>query len=160
MKVLNKVVIGMASLVLLTACGPTKCSFEKFSEEARAAAEKDPEYKKVVVKGTVKANVLGVSAEVKLDHTFEKTDSGWEKTKGEDGAGAATALSYTAYRAVMFCGDEAEEDATYYCGGGFKVVGKNEDASATYVFDKYGYVTSVKGKAEGANVNVTVRWSK
>ena len=160
MKVLNKVVIGMASLVLLTACGPSKCSFEKFSEEARAAAEKDPEYKKVVVKGTVKAAVVGISAEIKLNHTFAQDEDGdWEMTDGE-ATTASVALGYASMRAVMFCGDEAEEDATYYCGNGFKVVGKNEDASATYVFDKYGYVTSVKGKAEGADVNVTVKWSK
>ncbi len=160
MKVLNKVVIGMAALVLLTACGPSKCSFEKFSEEARAAAEKDPDYKKAVVKGTIKTKTLGVESELKIDHTFEEKDNGWEMTKGEADLGAAAALVYVEIRAWQFAGDEAEEDATYYCGGGFKVVGKNEEGSATYVFDKYGYLTSAKGKAEGKDLNVTVKWSK
>ena len=160
MKVLNKVVIGMAALVLLTACGPSKCSFEKFSEEARAAAEKDPGYNKVVVKGTVKAAAAGISAEVKLNHTFAKDEDGdWEMTDGE-AITATAALNYASYRAVMFCGDEAEEDATYYCGGGFKIVGKNEDGSATLKFDSYGYLTSMKGKSNGSDVDVTVKWSK
>lgn len=159
MKVLNKVVLGVAAMTLLVACGPSKVSFEKFQEDARAASQKDPGYKKVTVKGSVKANVVVANVESKLDHVFAQDENGdWQLEKGDEGT-SLVAVGYVSMRAVQLAGQE-DEDCTYYSGNGFKVAGKNEDASATYVFDAYGYVTSVKGKADGADVNVTVKWSK
>ena len=158
MKVLNKIVIGMASLVLLTACGPSKCSFEKYKEQANAASEKDPGYKKVVVKGSVKATVVGITAEVKMDHTFEKDGDEWKMTKGEEGAGSAAALLAASARAWDHAVQE-NENATYYAGNGFKVEIKGDEQNATYVYNSYGYMTSSKasGDSEGS---VKLTWSK
>lgn len=158
MKVLNKIVIGMASLVLLTACGPSKCSFDKYKEQANAASEKDPGYKKVVVKGSVKTSLVGITAEVKLDHTFEKDGDDWKLTKGDEGAGAVAALAAASARAWDYAVSE-NEDATYYAGNGFKVEIKSDEQNATYVYNSYGYMTSSKasGSSEGS---VKLTWSK
>lgn len=154
MKVLNKVVLGVAAMTLLVACGPSKVSFEKFQEDVRVASAKDPNYVKAVVKGSAKAGIGGLNMEAKFDHVFEKKDSGWEMTKGDAVTGVA-ALVYVNERAALYAGQE-NENATYYSGGGFKVELKGDDGTSTYVFDAYGYVTSVKGDG----VNVTVKWSK
>ncbi len=154
MKVLNKVVLGMAAMTLLVACGPSKVSFEKFQQDVREASAKEPNYVKAVVKGNVKGGIATVSVEVKLDHVFEKTDNGWEMTKG-DAVSGTVALGYVSERAALYAGQE-NENATYYSGGGFKVEFKGDNGTETYVFDAYGYVTSVKGDG----VSVTVKWSK
>ena len=158
MKTLNKIVMGCAALVLLTGCA-TKCTFEKFQTEAKAAAQKESGYAKAVVKGTADATTFGVSISFKFDHTFVKTENGWTLSKGEEGAAAVAAAALIAYRAVDFAQAE-DKDCTYYCGAGFKIVEKNDDGESTWKFDRFGYVTSVKGKAEGMNADVTVKWSK
>ena len=158
MKTLNKIVMGCAALVLLTGCA-TKCSFEKFQTEAKAAAQKDPGYQKAVVKGSAEGSLLGATISFKFDHTFVKTENGWTLSKGEEGAAALAAASLIAYRAVDFAQAE-DKDCTYYCGFGFKIVEKTDDGESTMKFDNNGYVTSVKGEASGMNCDVTVKWSK
>ena len=155
MKVLNKIVMGAAALVLLTACGPSKCSFEKFQEEARAASQRDPGYAKLTIKGTIESNSLKIT----LDNVFEKKDSGWEMTKGDLVNGSiATALSQL--RAVDYAGKE-EDGVTYYVGGGFKVVEKDDDGTNTITFDKFGYVLTTKGKvSDYGKSDVKFSWKK
>ena len=158
MKTLNKIVMGCAALVLLTGCS-TKCTFAKFKEEATKAAEKDPGYKKCVVKGSATAGGQGMSLSFKLDHEFIKTENGWVLNKGEEGMSEAAAVVLMTYRAVDFTYQE-DADCTYYAGNGFKIVEKTDDGEATMKFDKFGYVTSNKGKGEKYNADVTVKWSK
>lgn len=154
MKVLNKVVLGMAAMTLLVACGPSKVSFEKFQQDVREASAKEPNYVKATVKGSAKAGIGGLNMDAKFDHVFEKKDTGWEMTKGDAITGVAAAL-YVNERAALYAGQE-NENATYYSGGGFKVEFKGDDGTEAYVFDAYGYVTSIKSES----VNVTVKWSK
>lgn len=158
MKVLNKIVMGCAALVLLTGCA-TKCTFEKFKEEANKAAEKDPGYKKSVVKGSAKVSTFGAEVSLTLNHEFVKTENGWQLQKGDEGAASLAAAALMAYRAVDFTVKE-DEDYTYYAGNGFKIVEKTDDGEATMKFDKFGYITTMKGKAAEYNADVTVKWSK
>ena len=158
MKVLNKIVMGCAALVLLTGCA-TKCTFEKFKEKATEAAQKDSGYKKCVVKGSAKASALGMDISLTLDHEFVKTENGWQLQKGDEGASGAAAAALMAYRAVDFTYKE-DADCTYYAGNGFKIVEKTDDGDATMKFDRFGYITSMKGKSESYTADATVRWSK
>lgn len=158
MKVLNKIVMGCAALVLLTGCA-TKCTFEKFKEKATEAAQKDSGYKKCVVKGSATAGGQGMSLSFTLNHEFIKTENGWVLNKGETGMSEAAAAVLMSYRAIDWTYKE-NANCTYYAGNGFKVVEKTDDGEGTMKFDKFGYVTSDKGKTENYNADVTVRWSK
>ena len=152
MKVLNKIVIGAAALVLLTACGPSKVSYAKFHEQAEAAIKKEVTYKKVTVKGKIEAS----STTLSLDVEFTMKDGSWDMTKGDvvSGAMAIVFLSETA--------DLVPEDSktTYYAGGGFKTVSKDDDGSGTMTWNSYARLTSAKGKSDGAKVDVKLSWSK
>ena len=153
MKNLSRFFVGAASLVLLTACGPSKVSYATFHEKAVAAVEKAPEYKKVTAKGSVTA----ASVELKLDCVFEKKDSGWELTKGDaiSGSAAAVYLSMTA----DLVGEE--EDTTYYAGNGFKITTNNEDGKGSITWNASGYITAIKVDAkDSGNMNVKFSWSK
>lgn len=152
MKVLNKFVVGAAALVLLTACGPSKISYAKFHEQAVAAIKKEVSYKKVTVKGTMEAS----STTLKLDVEFTMKDGSWDMTKGDVVSGAM---------AIVFLGETADlvpEDSktTYYAGGGFKTVSKDDDGSSTLTWNANARLTSAKGKADNAKVDIKLSWSK
>ena len=132
MKILNKVVIGMATLVLLTACGPSKCDYAKFHSEAVKAAEKDAGYKKVTVKGKL-ASLLGT---LEIDAVLEKKDGEWDLTKG-DVASAVTLAGMIAATANTVAEDS---EMTYYAGNGFKTV-KGENVRT---YNAAGFLTSAK----------------
>lgn len=163
MKVLNKIVMGAAALVLLTACGPSKCSFEKFQQEAKAAEAKDPKYTKMTAKGKVIADVLGATTTIDVNHSYELQESGeWKKTEGKDGLADAVVLVMCQVRAWDMA-EEEQEDVTYYVGGGFKVVVKDDKGNdATVTFNKDGYVTSTKGKdaASSSDLDLKFTWKK
>ena len=156
MKVLNKVVLGMASLVLLTGC-MSKTNYSDFHKKAVEAEEKAPEYKKATAKGNVKLKVLTAEVSYDVDCKFVKNEDGDWEVDGEKGDGALTALAYLSYRASMV-GDSG--DITYYAGNGFKATAKDEDSSTSYVFNQYGYVTSAKGQSESGKVDLKFTWSK
>lgn len=141
----------------LAACAP-KVDYAKFHEKAVEAAKNDPGYKKVTIKGSLKASGGGMSMDLKFDHVYEKDGDSWKLSKGEEGLLVeAAALSLVSLRAE----DVPEsEDYEYYAGGSFKVVMKDGDDKATVTFDKYGYVTSEKGKAENGDLDIKVSWSK
>ena len=141
----------------LAACAP-KVDYAKFHEKAVAAAKEDPGYKKVTIKGTLKGSAGGMSIDVKFDHVYEKDGSDWKKSKGEDGL----IVEMMAGALVSMRAEDVPEDKDYeyYAGGSFKVVMKDDGDKATITFDKYGYVTSEKGKAEGSEVDVKISWAK
>ena len=151
MKVLNKIVMGCAALVLLTGCA-TKCTFEKFKEEANKAAEKDPGYKKCIIKGS--ATAMGFY--FKLDQEFVKTEDGWESAKWDLDSTAALAANIMEYDAADFAESE-EANTTYYCGNGFIVDQKTSDSANTMTFDAFGYITSLYSEANG-NVDIIINW--
>ena len=145
MKILNKVVIGMASLCLLTACGPSKCDYAKFHSEAVKAQEKDPGYTKVTAKGEIKSTLLSAT----VDAVLEKKNGEWELTKG-DALSAVTLVTFVAATA-----DTVPEDSesTYYCGNGFKVT-KGENVAN---YNASGYLTSIK---ESGGTSLKFSYSK
>ncbi len=153
MKNLSRFFVGAASLVLLTACGPSKVSYAKFHEQAVAAVEKAPEYKKVTCKGEMTA----ASVSMKLDVVFEKKDSGWEMTKGDElQATVASSL-------ILITADTVTEDdkTTYYAGNGFKAVHKEDNDNSTATWNSYGYLTSLKSDGgDMGKVDVKLTWSK
>lgn len=141
----------------LAACAP-KVDYAKFHEKAVEAAKNDPAYKKVTIKGSLKASGGGLSMDLKFDHVYEKDGSSWKLTKGEEGLLIeAAALSLVSIRAE----DVPEsKDYEYYAGSTFKVVMKDGDDKSTMTFDKYGYVTSEKGKADTGDADIKISWAK
>ena len=158
MKNLNKLFVGAAALVLLTACGPSKVSYEKFHEKAEAAAEKDPGYTKATAKGTFYSNNLGIEVTIKLDNTFVKGNEGWVlKEDEESNAGTLAAIGLLSMRASTV----GENDkTTYYAGNGFKTVTTSDKGDTTIVYNSNGYVTSYKGLLAGGDANFKFSWSK
>ena len=166
MKILNKVVIGMASLCLLTACGPTKVDYDKFHEAAVEAAKKENGYTKVVVDGKAKLKEDGKVTE----YTFDKIEftgftngrlSAAEKTAkmigilAEGNEAKLIAFTYANLTAELMPKDDK---STYYTGG-FQVTAEDDGQKATIKFDANGLPTSYKlsGDASGS---VSFKWSK
>lgn len=153
MKILNKLVLGGAALVLLTACGPSKVSYDKFHEEAVNAAKLEVPFTKVVLNGYTNYNGLKVE--------FDKTTYQWKDgkpTTDDNSVAALAGLKVFVYDAA-FVGNN--ESFTYYFGNGsFKVTMKAEQDNGTATFNKYGLLTSMKGKVSGVEQNFTVKWSK
>ena len=153
MKVLNKVVIGVASLALLAACGPTKTTYAKFHEQAVEAAKKEVSYKKVKFSGKFK----GDSSELTLSAVYEYKDGKWTMTEG----GLVEAIVTAALMAET--ADTVPEDSKtiYYAGNGFKTVTKDDDGSSgTMTWNANGLLTSAKGKSSSGNVDVKLTYSK
>ena len=152
MKVLNKLVVGAAALVLLTACGPSKVSYAKFHEQAVAAVKKEVSYKKVTVKGTASAS----SVTMNLDLEYTLKDGNWEMTKG-DAVSATVGIVLIAFTAD---GIEEDEKTTYYAGGGFKVTREDDGEKATMTWNANARLTSAKGNVSGTKTDVKLTWSK
>lgn len=152
MKILNKVVIGMATLCLLTACGPSKVSYAKFHEAAVEAVKKEVSYTKVTVKGTSKAS--SVSVELDLEYTLK--DGQWEMTKGD----AVSALVGTVLIGMTADLVTEDEKTTYYAGGGFKTVTKDGDDTGTVTWNANARLTSIKGKTSSGSGDIKLTWSK
>ena len=140
----------------LAACAP-KVDYAKFHEKAVEAAKQDPGYKKVTIKGSEKGSVMGISIELKFDHVYEKDGDSWKKTKGEDGAADLAAAEIFLMNASMV---DEDKDCEYYAGSTFKVVYKDGDDKMEATFDKYGCLTSEKGKYEGMEIDLKISWSK
>lgn len=158
MKNLNKFFVGAAALVLLTACGPSKVSYDKFHEKAAAAAEKDPNYTKASAKGTFYSNTLGVELTIKINNTFIKGDDGWALKEGEESnAGTLAAIGLLTMRASTVGEDDK---TTYYAGNGFKIVTKGDKGDTTITYNSNGYVTSYKGLLAGGDADIKFSWSK
>lgn len=131
---------------------PIRTTFEHFQEEAYKVTEKDPGYKKCIVKGS--ATAMGFY--FKLDHEFVKTEDGWELAKWGSGPTATLAANIMEYDAADFAESE-EANATYYCGNGFIVDQKTSDGVNTMIFDAFGYITSLYSET-GGNVDIIINW--
>ena len=153
MKVLNKVVIGAAALVLLTACGPSKTTYAKFHEQAAKAAEKAKEatFSKVVLSGSAKDDEGKTQKFDNITIKFEKGTFTATNITHLDEVAAALLLN-----GVQAVGVPEEKDTTYYAGNGFKVEYKAEDGKKTATWNAQGLLTStVDGDAK-----LTVKYSK
>ena len=150
MKVLNKVVIGMASLVLLTACAP-KTTYAKFHEKAVAAVEKAKEKSfSVTIKGTYK------------DDNGNKKDYDNVTVKWNKGSYEATNVTHLDEVAAAILLNLSTADLvgesdkiTYYAGSTFKIVQKDDNGSSTTTWSKFGLPTSVKDS--DSNLKITYK---
>lgn len=168
MKVLNKVVIGMASLCLLTACGPSKISYDKFHEKAVEAAKVENGYTKVTVNGKAKFVEESNGKKTTVEYEFDKV--------AVDGFtnGRMDALTLGAKMAAYFAAGQEKEIAalglaaataetignsdklTYY---DFQVDEKDEDYTSSVKFDKNGLPVSYKFGGSGSG-SLTLSWAK
>ena len=167
MKILNKVVIGMASLVLLTACGPSKVSYDKFHEKAVEALKAENGYTKAVLNGSVSGEDGGVKYEVEFkDYEVTGLTNGHIDLTKLSIADAAALLTDTkkamGYGLVNYDAASVKNDegTTYYAGDTFKCEFKDGDEKGTVSFNKYGLLQSLKGKYESGKADISVKWSK
>ena len=165
MKILNKVVIGAAALVLLTACGPSKVSYDKFHEQALEAAKKENGYTKAVVKGKAKMKDEGKTVEYTFDSLeFTGYTNGRMSALEIAAAEAAAVLKGEVYAiAVGLTFNTAEiapksDKLTYYTGG-FQIVQEEDGVKQTVKYDANGLPTSIKLAGDGSG-SVTISWSK
>lgn len=170
MKVLNKVVIGMASLCLLTACGPSKVSYDKFHEAAVEAAKNENGYTKVVVDGKAKMKYSDGNTTTTKEYTFDKFEfTGY--TNGRLDAVtlaakmAALVLDTNEAKFIAFSLSVAtaeslgsDSKATYYTGG-FQVTVKDDNYKSTVKFDKNGLPVSYSYSGDGSG-SIKLSWSK
>lgn len=147
MKVLNKVMMGAAALVLLAGCNSLKqVSYDDFNSKAAEAAQKEAPFTKITMKGSI--SYMGVSVTlngVKL----EKTEKGWEFKEGQ----AASELAALAIIAATAATQAEVADAKYYVGNsGFKFQSKEGYVT---LWNAYGLQTS-----SNMNGNYSVSYSK
>ena len=152
MKVLNKVFMGAAMLVLLTACGPQKISAEKF--QAKIDALEEHQYQEATVKYV--SDMVGTGM---LESQTEKEDYSVKFTWNAD--------------AGMWSTEDTEHalDAQYLmCIKGLKVSDMEErpeeipdeiDYKVTYYSD-FSVVTSINGSYSGEEdgANVEAKYNK
>ena len=162
MKNLSRFFVGAAALVLLTACGQSKVSYEKFHEQAVAAVkEASKKQFDVTLKGKYKDDeVYELMCKYKDDDGEHNMDN--VVLKWNEGAFAATNITHLdeVAAALVLSGltaDKAanDENTTYYAGGGFKAVKETDDGKSTLVWNKYGLPTSwVSG---GTNITASYK---
>lgn len=169
MNILNKVVIGMASLVLLTACGPSKVSYEKFHEKAVEAAKIENGFTKVEANGKAKYSYEDAGKKVTQEFTFDKT-----VVEGFTNGRMSEEAFVIKMTALALAGKEAELGALMLASGTAEEVIKDEktvyyaDLSASQEedgekravkFDENGLIKSIKFSGE-ASGEVKFTWSK
>lgn len=169
MKILNKVVIGMASLVLLTACGPSKVSYDKYHEKALEAAKKENGFTKVEVNGKAKYAQEGEGTKKVVEYEFDKvTVEGFTN-------GRMSVADYTVKASALFlAGKEVElaalslamstaeavvksDDTVYY--EDLSAEAKKDGEKQSIKFDENGLVKSIKFSGD-ASGSLTFSWSK
>lgn len=163
MKILNKVVIGMASLCLLTACGPTKVDYDKFHAQAVEAAKNENGFTKAVVNGRATIKQEGK----KTEYTFDKIEiTGFTNGRMDLLTLAAKVLSAKSEAeavAIGFTSMPAEEvvksDKFTYYTGPLTVKMEDDEGKEEVKYDKNGLTTSIKFSGD-ASGSVTIKWSK
>ncbi len=152
MKVLNKVLIGVASVAMLTACA-SKTDYATFHKKAQEAAEKAKEvsFSAVTVSGSY------------VDDDGKKQN--WDKItvqfdKGTFKAGNISHLDEVAV-ALMLTGSVAQliaeaDNTTYYAGSTFKVVYEKDSDKSTALYNQYGLLTSAKS-SDGSDLKVSYK---
>ena len=163
MKILNKVVIGMATLVLLTACGAKKVDYDKFHAAAVEAAKNDSGYTKAVVDG--KATIKKEGKET--TYTFDKIEiTGYTNGRMDLvtlGLKVLSAKTEAEAVAIGFTSMPAEEvvksDKFTYYTGPLTVKMVDDEGTETVQYDKNGLTTSIKFSGD-ASGSVKIQWSK
>lgn len=152
MKVLNKVLIGVASLAMLTACA-SKCDYATFNSKAKeaVASAKEVSYSKVVLDGWAKDDNGEKQDFDKITVKFEKgayaTIGGLLDSTAKEIAVAA--LLNATFATVI----PEDEETTYYAGSTFKVTDKDGNKME---WNKYGLLTL----SQSADSKYTVSYKK
>ena len=140
MKVLNKVLIGVASVAMLTACA-SKTDYATFHSKAGEAVEKSKEvsFSKVVYSGSY------------IDDDGKKQSYDNITVKFEKGVYSPTNVSHLDEIAVagVLLAARANlvgegENTTYYAGSTFKTVYEKDGDKVQKLWNQYGLLTAVK----------------
>lgn len=179
MKILNKLMMGAAALVLLTGCSSAKSvDVKTFTEKAEEAWKNVP-YTKVVVNGTISFQIESDVQEIKIkDIELPLKDGALDTDKAQEidvteenviqYEMASLMVSMNAYYVGQSYGDILENseaskgvEAKFYVGNGFKVTLKEDGNSATLVWDKYGMMTKMDQKTpDSGSMSLTAKYSK
>ena len=143
MKALAKVMMGVAALVLLTGCGPSKTTYDNFHKKAQEAHEKGNSYTSATLSGTSEDD--GSKTTIK-SKKFTKTSLGWQAVDG------VLDNLYLIYVGAEAASVGENEDATYYAGNGFKYTLDGTTVS----YNAAGLLTSYKS----GGTSLTVKYSK
>ena len=151
MKVLNKVLIGVASVAMLTACA-SKTDYASFHSKAVEAAEKAKEvsFSKVVLSGSYVDEDGKKQSYDNVQIKFEKGSFAAGGLTDTTLAQAAAVLYLTAMQAQLV---GESENNTYYAGSSFKVVYEKDGDKSTTLWNQYGLMTSVKSGSDQLKVS-------
>ena len=152
MKVLNKVLIGVASLAMLTACA-SKCDYATFNSKAKeaVASSKEVTYSQVVVSGWSKDENGKKEDYDKITVKFDK--GAYVTVKGLLDS-TAKEIATAAMLNLTFASLIPEsEDYAYYAGSTFKVEDKDGNTES---WNKYGLLV----KTTGEDSKLTISYKK
>lgn len=151
MKVLNKVLIGVASVAMLTACA-SKTDYASFHSKAVEAGEKAKEvsFSKVVLSGSY---VDEDGKKQSYDNVTIKFEKGSYAAGGltDTTLAQAGAVVYLTAMQAQLVGES--ENNTYYAGSSFKVVYEKDGDKTTTLWNQYGLMTSVKSGSDQLKVS-------
>lgn len=139
----NKILLlSAASVFALTGChGIKKVEFSEYQKEVLALKDKEiPTVKEVTIKGKL--------ADEK--YSFKVTEENVLDLSMKELAVSAMVSALTIYETALVEG----EGTSYYVGLGFKV--KSDEG--VMEFNKYGYLTLLKGEIEKQAVNLSVSY--
>ena len=151
MKVLNKVLIGVASVAMLTACA-SKSDYATFHSKAVEAGEKAKEvsFSKVVLSGSYVDEDGKKQSYDNVTIKFEKGSYAAGGLTDTTLAQAGAVIYLTAMQAQLV--GESEYN-TYYAGSSFKVVYEKDGNKETTLWNQYGLLTSVKSGSDSLKVS-------
>ena len=141
MKVLNKVLIGVASLAMLTACA-SKCDYDSFHSKAAAAVEKKGEasWTSAVVSGSYVDDNGKKQSYDNISLSMSKGVFSASNATHLDEVGAALALN--TFLRADYAGNN--ENTTYFAGSSFKTVYEKDGDKTTTNWNKYGLLVSIQ----------------
>ncbi len=152
MKVLNKMLIGVASVAMLTACA-SKTDYDSFHKKAVEAAEKAKEvsYSAVTVSGSYVDNDGKKQDWDKITVSFDK---GIFKPTNLTHVDEITIAGILNLATAQLVGNT--DNTTFYAGSSFKVVYEKDDTKSTKLYNQYGLLTSSKS-SDGDNLKVSYK---
>ena len=141
MKVLNKVLIGVASVAMLTACA-SKTDYDTFKSKAADAVAKKGEasWKSAVFSGTYIDDNGKKQSYDNINLNMDKGVFQATNVSHLDEVAVSTLLN-TVLRADYVGNDE---NTTYYAGSTFKTVYEKDGDKTEKLWNKYGLLTAVK----------------
>lgn len=172
-KRLQKVMVGLFSLSLLTGCGKQEVTYAKFKEDVASAPEKT--YKTAKVSGKVVTKTSDSDKETvnfNFDFTFAVNADKWLSTGENEGEDTERELEVLGHINVNLKTDldsyYNSASFKYYVGNGFEIKGTQEvtvlgvsvKTEIDVKYDKYLHLASYKSEytvknAEGQNVTTT-----